>query len=98
MVRNQLTKNLGVLFPHLRDEVAQTFDDFIPTTKGELNPRTSLPAVRKLMARAREEWTKVCASAVITQMVVRISNRLFVGAPLCTYACLDCLLDPLGVC
>jgi len=32
VIRNQLTKNLGVLFPWLRDEVVQAFHEHIPLT------------------------------------------------------------------
>jgi hypothetical protein len=35
VIRNQLTKNLGVLFPWLRDEVVQAFHENIPPATGK---------------------------------------------------------------
>jgi hypothetical protein len=35
VIRNQLTKSLGVLFPQIRDEIIQAFDENIPLTSSE---------------------------------------------------------------
>lgn len=35
VVRQQLTKNLGAIFPELWDEIKHAFDDEIPRTTGE---------------------------------------------------------------
>jgi len=35
IIQNELTRNLGVLFPHMRDEIVQAFDQNIPPSSGE---------------------------------------------------------------
>lgn len=34
IIRTTLTRNLGALFPDVRDELASAFDEIIPPTKG----------------------------------------------------------------
>jgi len=36
VLRNQLNRNLGVLFPQTHDEIVRAFDEIIPLTSGEL--------------------------------------------------------------
>jgi cytochrome P450 len=62
VTKNQLTKNLGVLFPDLRDEIIQAFENEISPTAG---------------------WTKVPALKTMRRIVSQVSNRAFVGLPLC---------------
>ncbi|KAF8574243.1 cytochrome P450 [Ramaria rubella] len=62
IIRTQMARNLGNLFPDLHDEVVNAFEDNIPVTG---------------------EWTKIPASRTIQQIVARVTNRIFVGAPLC---------------
>jgi hypothetical protein len=33
VIRSQLTRNLGVVFPDLRDEIVSSFEDIIPSQK-----------------------------------------------------------------
>ncbi|KIM88557.1 hypothetical protein PILCRDRAFT_769584 [Piloderma croceum F 1598] len=62
VLRNQLNRNLAVLFPQTHDEIVRAFDETIPLTG---------------------DWTKVCAYDAASQIVCRVANRMFVGAPLC---------------
>ncbi len=34
LVRNQLTRNIGALFPEIRDEIVAAFSDIIPVADG----------------------------------------------------------------
>jgi cytochrome P450 len=50
VVRNQLTKNLGVVFPDIRDEIVQAFDDVIcPTT--DWSKVSAFKAVTQIVCR-----------------------------------------------
>jgi hypothetical protein len=80
VIRNQLTKNLGVLFPWLRDEVVQAFHENIPPATGKW--------VRHWFALEfilSSDWTKVRAYDITLQIVSQTANRLFVGDSLCEY-------------
>lgn len=35
IIRSQLTRNLGALFPDVHDEIIHSFADLIPPTNGE---------------------------------------------------------------
>lgn len=82
VIRNQLTKSLGIVFPDLRDEVVQAFDDVIPRTDGLYCTHAFLGYLLTFAATIID-WTKVSASSHVFQIVCRVTNRLFVGLPLC---------------
>ncbi|EJD00067.1 cytochrome P450 [Fomitiporia mediterranea MF3/22] len=63
LVRSQLTRNLGVMYHDIQEEVAQAFEDTIAT--------------------GSNEWITLPALDTIMKVVVRASNRVFVGLPLC---------------
>jgi len=63
VVRSALTRNFGVRFSDLVDEITTSFSDLVPV--------------------ATEGWTKVPALKTSIKIVVRTSNRVFVGLPLC---------------
>jgi hypothetical protein len=82
VIRNQLTKSLGTVFPDLRDEVVQAFDSVIPRTDGLYCTRIFLGYLLTFAATITG-WTKFSASSHVSQIVCRVTNRLFVGLPLC---------------
>ncbi|KAI0322977.1 cytochrome P450 [Amylostereum chailletii] len=63
IIRTQLTKNLAIVFPQMRDELVSAFTDAIPTVA--------------------DEWVKVHATPAIQTIACRVTNRVFVGLPLC---------------
>jgi hypothetical protein len=82
VVRSQLTRNLGVLFPDLRDEILRSFEDIIPT-HNHGTPVTHADKTYPLI-HCFTEWTTLPAFDTATKLVTRVSNRVFVGLPLCS--------------
>lgn len=61
-VRVTLTRNIGPLFPAVRDEIQTAFTDEIPV---------------------KDDWVKIKVLETMMRIVSRITNRAFVGLPLC---------------
>ncbi|KDR68413.1 hypothetical protein GALMADRAFT_78764 [Galerina marginata CBS 339.88] len=68
VVRSALTRNLAIRFPDIKDEIARHVDTPI------------LSALDLILSTG---WTTVPAHKTVVKIVCRISNRLFVGLPLC---------------
>jgi hypothetical protein len=79
LIRAQLTRVLPQLVPAIHEEVVDTFNEFIPPTSGEIGTFYRLP----YYADIRIDWISVKASETFTNLVCRVSNRSFVGRPLC---------------
>ncbi|PPQ79520.1 hypothetical protein CVT25_003402 [Psilocybe cyanescens] len=67
VVRTPLTRNLGIRFDDIKDEIAASFADLVP-----LNGDAKLT-----------DWTHVSVYSTVLKIVCRTSNRVFVGLPLC---------------
>ncbi len=80
LVRGQLTRNIGALFPEIRDEIVAAFGDAIPAGDGTRNYSTY--QAHCLIAIVAG-WVKVTALNTMMQVVGRVSNRVFVGLPTC---------------
>lgn len=65
IIRSQLTRNLGVLFPDIVDEAKAAFGDNVDAKFQE------------------NEWVKLPAYDTVMNVVARISNRVFLGLPVC---------------
>nr|AEB40218.1 cytochrome P450 monooxygenase [Antrodia cinnamomea] len=63
VMREQLTRNLGVLLPGVLDEIHAAFNEIIPTLGNE--------------------WVSISGLPVMTHIIARVSNRAFVGLPIC---------------
>ncbi|KIK25892.1 hypothetical protein PISMIDRAFT_96212, partial [Pisolithus microcarpus 441] len=63
ILRSQLTRNLGAVYPDIRNELVVAFEETL-----------DLKA---------DEWKSITAIEMIRNVVCRISNRTFVGLPLC---------------
>ncbi|KAI6043532.1 cytochrome P450 [Pisolithus marmoratus] len=63
ILRSQLTKNMGAIYPDIRSELVVAFDETLDL-KGN-------------------EWKSIAAVEMIQELMCRISNRAFVGLPLC---------------
>ena len=89
VVLSQLTRNLDVLFPELRDEIVLAFGDLIPVcgngNTGFPSPIYALCEHILICMLHRTEWTKLPALETVMKIVARVSNRLFVGLPLCMF-------------
>lgn len=75
VIRKQLTKQIGVMMDDLIDEIGTSFLHEIPVTNGE----------RPLICvYSWVEWKSFVVYGKIVKIVARITNRFFVGLPLCT--------------
>ncbi|KAI6098493.1 cytochrome P450 [Pisolithus sp. B1] len=63
IVRIHLTRNLGLYYPDIRDEVYTAFEE--------------------LLDLKDNAWKSVVAAETVREIVCRVSNRTFVGLPLC---------------
>jgi hypothetical protein len=82
VVRSQLTRNIAALYDDIRDEVIEAFNDLIPV-KDDDSSCISLSR-RSCLSYVQQVWVKVQTTSFLQNAVCRISNRLFVGLPLCT--------------
>ncbi|KAF9244079.1 cytochrome P450 [Melanogaster broomeanus] len=71
IIRSQLTRSLGVLYPDIRDEVVTAFEEIL-----DLEGNGDQEFISA-------EWKSVVALGTIEKVVCRTSNRTFVGLPLC---------------
>ncbi|KAK0244007.1 cytochrome P450 [Armillaria nabsnona] len=78
VVRGALTRNIAACFPDVRDEIETSFKEEIPETEG-----MSSAFYISVLLSAFSDWTKVHAYSSILQIVCRVTNRMFVGLPLC---------------
>ena len=83
VVRLHLTRNIEVLHPHIRDEVVTSFTEVLNLTEnGEEYCST---CVFYALIWKHSEWKSVPALSVVEKIVCRVSNRAFVGFPLCMF-------------
>jgi len=64
VIRGSFTRNLGSLYPEIRDEISVAFDEILDL--------------------GNNEWKTVSALSIMQKVVCGVSNRIFVGLPLCT--------------
>jgi hypothetical protein len=78
VVRNPLTRNIGVLFDELYDEAVTAMNELVPIKDGKLFGlhSWSIDAISV-------EWVKFPAARVLMIISSRTSNRAYVGLPLC---------------
>lgn len=82
MVRSDLTKNINNILPDMHDELEQCFPEIVPMTD------SALPFHREcafMFLFLFTEWTAIPAMAKMSQIVARVSSRIFVGAPICEF-------------
>ncbi|KAJ6483217.1 cytochrome P450 [Mycena sanguinolenta] len=70
-VRTSLTRNLHTLFPEVRDEIVCAFDDVLQLQGSGTEIHSS------------SDWKPLQVFSTMMDVVARVSNRLFVGLPLC---------------
>ena len=86
IIRDKLTHTLPTIVPEAVDELAMAFPQYIPegTTEGQ---RTSQAYLGKVIDRnCAAEWVEVSIWRPMLEIVARVDNRGFVGAPLCEYS------------
>ena len=80
IVRSHLTRNLGTLYPEIRDEICLAFDEVLDLRdNGEFYDFIFV----SITEGGNSDWKSVPALSTIQKVVCRTSNRLFVGLPLC---------------
>jgi hypothetical protein len=84
VTRNELARHLPALMPDIVDELGVAMEDEIPRNDG-LPPFPSLSPPFSLYPELSNssDWTPIRAFEATTKIVSRISNRVFVGLPLC---------------
>lgn len=85
-IRTSLTRNLHACFPEVRDEIACAFDDVLQLHDfgEEMLTRIFINSHNFYIMRV-SEWKFVPMLPTIMAVVARVSNRIFVGLPLCMY-------------
>ncbi|KAI6043533.1 cytochrome P450 [Pisolithus marmoratus] len=71
VLRSQLARNMGAIYPDIRNELVVAFDEALDL-KGNVDQTAELP-----------EWKSITGVDMIQEVMFRISNRVFVGLPLC---------------
>lgn len=81
-IREQLPRNLARLFPGLFEEVELALDEMIPAAQDGTRLCSAL-GNRGAMLSLPAGWVPVIAFAAVARIISRVSNRVFVNAPLC---------------
>lgn len=80
VMRSQLPRQIGVLYPEMRDEIITAFDELLDVDEnGDVIPVTEN---NSSLILDNTEWRSVPALTTIQQIVCRVSNRSLVGLPL----------------
>jgi hypothetical protein len=82
VTRNHLSRNLQALFPNVYDEINHSFGTIIPLDQ---DGKLSTFSIRLFLRAFCAGWTKVRIYPEIMKAMCRVSNRLFVGLPLCEW-------------
>ena len=93
-IKSRLTKSLPALFPCIADEVVEACNQYIPAKDGQYFSGTSWCLATDNFS---SEWFSVNALGVMTKIIARSSNRIFVGPTLCKSnisVCSDWKTDP----
>ena len=84
VIRTSLNRNLAACYPNIQDEVVQSFKDVL-SLDGDGEPRTiRLHRPLTCLCDICTEWKAVPAMKTVLRIVCTVSNRFFVGLPLCT--------------
>jgi hypothetical protein len=79
-VKRDLTRNLGVLFPEVYDEIQQAFNGQILF---RVQPRAALMIIFAEYIPKTDDWIPIPAFNITLMVVARASNRILVGLPFC---------------
>ena len=79
VIRAALNRNWAACFPDIQDEVVRSFNDIL-VLDGDGRPGLVRSA---LCTHVLLDWKAVPAMDTMLRLACRVSNRLFVGAPLC---------------
>jgi len=90
LVKGRLTRSIATVFPTVVEEMDAAFTDEITSKLGEdgtLFIWLLCPLLGRNAHRSRAngaDWTPISPIGPLTKVITRMSNRLFVGLPLCT--------------
>ena len=82
VIQGKLTRNLDAIIPDLADELQVALQDVVPS-KGEGEFCIPVSPAVGMYLRSLEDWVEVDVAQVAAMLVTRMSNRVFVGLPLC---------------
>lgn len=88
IIREQLTRSLGVLFDGINEEIVQSFDHFIPAKDGGTS-RCLFCSQVVAQDVVSAEWTAVDAYNATRDIVAQTSARVLSGFPLCASSIRD---------
>ena len=80
VARRHLARNISCHYPDVADEIFTAFDEVLDIKSNGISSWWVFP----LCANALIEWTSISTATAMREIVCRISNRVFVGLPLCT--------------
>ena len=90
LIKEKLTRSLPAVLPDVVDELRSAIPQYIPTHGGGTCPPSTPPPIRDVLSAqegcSREisaEWTTIDAVPTFMGVVARLSNRVFVGLPIC---------------
>jgi hypothetical protein len=83
VIRSTLNRNFAACYPDIHDEVVQSFSDVL-ALDGSGEPR-AFHLSSHISLTIKTDWKAVPAMNTMLRIVCRVSNRLFVGLPLCTF-------------
>ena len=75
VIKMELTRHISEMMPDIVDELGAAMDEEIQVNEGSTFTPPPLMYV---------DWTSICPYQKTINIVARISNRVFVGLPLCT--------------
>ena len=86
VVKEKLTRSLPTVLPDVIDEVTIAIKDHISTREDGMTRESSLAEHMLTQIDCTVEWTSVEVLPVMQKIIARVSNRAFVGLPLCEKA------------
>lgn len=85
VIRSALTKNLASRFPDIHDEIVQSFHDAL-NLEGDGTSKFGFNSpLTALISSLWTGWKLVPVNKTLLTIISRVSNRLFVGLPLCEH-------------
>ena len=79
-VRSKLARNIAVIFKDVREELVMGMNDLVPIHEDSTWQSFEQ---RGYSSHSPAEWVKVSIQETMQRVICRITNRIFVGAPLC---------------
>jgi hypothetical protein len=80
-IRSSVTRNLGLKFDEIRDEIICSCEDYVPESKGMCCSSVYCRSLEPI----RKDWVAVPAHEMALRIVCRTANRYLLGLPFCKF-------------